>query len=513
MPVCIASDKSSNAELSEAINSMFAWYEESAVCYVYMTDVHHDHECGTDADRLAKSTLPMNLNLPCNKPEWKGFEGRFRSSRYFHRGWTLQELLAPHLLQFYSTEWFLLGSRRGLAEIVAEVTSIPQALLLQQTNITAYCVPRRMSWASTRSTTRIEDEAYCLLGLFQINMPLLYGERERAFQRLQQEILRTTGDVSILAWEYEGFGRILSPLLAAGTKHFAQSRYLRTINPDRASPIALLPTGARASLPSISFDTDNGSIMLVALNCYDERSPDKVVAVLARTVSRGTLNGYKGRSVVCHNSPPRLHLFSIDQEWAYTDVHLLYEHSPQEAESPTLYVRLLEPLQELNYRLTMKNVRPPQQWNQDAIFFGPTEVVSLLLLAEPVTTSTSDVASRSQSTWEIHVFLYDRFSWNSPLQGLLAQLTCNDTAEEGGYHVFDGNCDRGHETWYCGACPQAADGGLNPCALISSNIIDSSVVFKGLGSEGQIRLHCVPHLVELGGRHRTLFISIEAPPV
>jgi hypothetical protein len=153
-------DKSSSAELTESINSMFRWYREAAKCYVYLSDVSEK-----DSDR----------------------EAAFRRSRWFTRGWTLQELIAPVSLEFYSLEGTLLGDRIATEGQVHEITGIAiQAL--QGNPLANFTVAERMSWAAKRQTTRKEDEAYSLLGIFDIHIPLIYGEGENAFFRLQEEI-------------------------------------------------------------------------------------------------------------------------------------------------------------------------------------------------------------------------------------------------------------------------------------------------------------------------------------
>lgn len=175
-------DKSSSAELSEAINSMFNWYKRADVCYAYLEDI--------DASMIAQG----------------GTKGSLQSSRWFTRGWTLQELLAPKNLRFYGAGdgmWFLIGRKRAIDILImlSDVTGIPVLALRRPESIASYSVAARMSWASSRKTTRIEDEAYCLLGIFDISMALLYGEEERALQRLQEEIFRSIDDESILAWQ------------------------------------------------------------------------------------------------------------------------------------------------------------------------------------------------------------------------------------------------------------------------------------------------------------------------
>ncbi|OAL44145.1 HET-domain-containing protein [Pyrenochaeta sp. DS3sAY3a] len=155
-------DKKSSAELLEAINCMFRWYKDSAKCYVYLDDV------------LAENLVEDGL--------------AFQKSRWFTRGWTLQELLAPKIVEFFSREGFLLGSKTSRVQEIAEVTGIPIEAL-QGKPLSEFSVDQRMIWAKGRETTREEDLAYSLLGVFDIQMSLYYGEgRQRAFKRLNKKI-------------------------------------------------------------------------------------------------------------------------------------------------------------------------------------------------------------------------------------------------------------------------------------------------------------------------------------
>ncbi|KAH8897869.1 HET-domain-containing protein, partial [Thozetella sp. PMI_491] len=184
-------DKSSSAELSEAINSMFYWYQESGLCCVYLSDV-------PDIDDPVEQELAV------------------RKSRWFTRGWTLQELLAPESVRFYNASWRAIGERNSpfsigpppsnqlpsWTKLISEITKIRDHCLKGRAVYLTASVAERMSWAAGRRTTRIEDRAYSLLGLFQINMALLYGEGANAFRRLQQEIINNTEDQTIFAWGY-----------------------------------------------------------------------------------------------------------------------------------------------------------------------------------------------------------------------------------------------------------------------------------------------------------------------
>lgn len=157
---------------------MFQWYKQAVICYALLSDVSVESLNETDGVR------------------------EFGSSRWFTRGWTLQELLAPEKLYFFNSNWKYIGSKSSLKSQISITTGIDELALIHSSTLSTIPVARRMSWAASRVTTRPEDIAYCLLGLFDVNMPLLYGEGERAFIRLQEEILRETEDYTILAWEF-----------------------------------------------------------------------------------------------------------------------------------------------------------------------------------------------------------------------------------------------------------------------------------------------------------------------
>jgi Heterokaryon incompatibility protein (HET) len=163
-------DKSSSAELSEAINSMFRWYRNADKCYVYLPDVLM---AGEATGMQSSSTV------------WKA---EFRKSRWFTRGWTLQELIAPASVEFFSREHDRLGSKQSLEGTIHEITGIPIEALRGEP-LLDFEIEERFSWADHRETKRQEDKAYSLLGIFNIFMPLLYGEgRDNAFVRLRKAI-------------------------------------------------------------------------------------------------------------------------------------------------------------------------------------------------------------------------------------------------------------------------------------------------------------------------------------
>ncbi|TGO22050.1 hypothetical protein BPAE_0184g00020 [Botrytis paeoniae] len=163
-------DKSNNSELTEAINSMFHWYRDAEKCYVYLSDV---------------SSSTRNNDQNSHQPSW---ESAFRRSKWFTRGWTLQELIAPISVEFFSKEWERLGDKTSLKQYIHEITGI-SVKALERVSLSDFTVDERFSWAEKRMTTRIEDNAYSLLGIFDIYMTLIYGEgRENALRRLRHKI-------------------------------------------------------------------------------------------------------------------------------------------------------------------------------------------------------------------------------------------------------------------------------------------------------------------------------------
>lgn len=192
-------DKSSSAELSEAINSMCVWYQDAATCYAYLCDVPSTE----------------------NDPE---FEDHFSSNGWFTRGWTLQELVAPRNVSFYNETWCLLGTRGSLHRSVSSITGIEAEVLDHTFPLSRASIAKRMPWAAKRQTTRCEDIAYSLMGMFSVNMAMLYGEGSRAFQRLQEEILKISDDESMFDWQCRDANpKEMHGLLAASPVHFLHS--------------------------------------------------------------------------------------------------------------------------------------------------------------------------------------------------------------------------------------------------------------------------------------------------
>lgn len=182
-------DKTNNAELAEAINSMFRWYRDADRCYVYLSDVlatSRKRKRGGESSGLS-------------------WEPDFRTSRWFTRGWTLQELLAPTLVHFFTPDGTLLGDKTSLQQLIHEITGIAISAL-RGDPLAGFEIEERFKWAKNRQTTREEDSAYCLLGIFSVFIPLIYGEgKVNAIRRLRREIFGAPdGDnqeqLAILDW-------------------------------------------------------------------------------------------------------------------------------------------------------------------------------------------------------------------------------------------------------------------------------------------------------------------------
>ena len=193
-------DKTSSSKLSEAINYMYRWYQRSATCYVYLSDLNSDD---------LETALPK--------------------CRWFTRAWTLQELIAPQALHFYDASWNYRGSKSNLGQLLSTITGIDSAVLRHETALSSLSVAQRMAWAARRETTLVEDRAYSLLGILRLNMPLLYGEEGGTFRKLQEEIIKSILDSSIFAWRLpahtrppeHGKGRFVSGIMAESPDLFA----------------------------------------------------------------------------------------------------------------------------------------------------------------------------------------------------------------------------------------------------------------------------------------------------
>jgi Heterokaryon incompatibility protein (HET) len=245
-------DKRSSAELSEAINSMYRWYREAALCVVYLVDV----------------SPVSTYSLPEAQLE------AFKRSRWFSRGWTLQELIAPRDLVFFASDWSRIhfpsanSHDDAPVDLIANITGISPEVLEDRNRLSKLCIAERMSWASRRETTRAEDMAYCLMGIFNVTMPILYGEGTlKAFRRLQDEIMKTSFDYSIFAWpsRYQSSG-----LLAKTPADFENTPKLGLWRPDRLTPFEMTNLGLFVTLnfePTTSQQRQNDDFVRAAPQC------------------------------------------------------------------------------------------------------------------------------------------------------------------------------------------------------------------------------------------------------
>ncbi|KAF5013967.1 hypothetical protein FDECE_55 [Fusarium decemcellulare] len=259
-------DKRSSAELSEAINSMYEWYKGAETCYAYLTD------CPGNVD---KSTLDSG-------------ESPFFNSRWFTRGWTLQELVAPTNLTFFGEKWVKIGEKKTLSKQLANITGIDEDILTGTLPLGSASVAKRMSWAARRQTTRLEDVAYCLIGLFGVNMPMLYGEGERAFLRLQEEIMKQSDDQSLFAWvDSEADPNTHHGLLAKSPANFEYSNSILPYQDwEPRSPYSMTNRGLQIDLHLTRREDD---IFVAAIDCpsppnYEDNS---FLAIYLQKVSDG----------------------------------------------------------------------------------------------------------------------------------------------------------------------------------------------------------------------------------
>ena len=256
-------DKTSSVELSEAINSMYSYYKKSQKCYAYLSDV--------------KSEKP---------------EEEFKKSRWWKRGWTLQELLAPWTLEFFTGEWKSIGYMDSLHETITEITGIEHDYLTGSFPVEHASIAKRMSWAASRETTREEDIAYSLIGMFDVNMPMLYGEgATRAFVRLQEEIMRGNEDQSLFAWVKPSDGNETPEsyhgLLADSPKDFERTGHtIAYTNTGDYNPSTMTARGLNMTLP---LTPKKDGTVVAALNCpVPGRAHNDWLAVYLQRLHLGT---------------------------------------------------------------------------------------------------------------------------------------------------------------------------------------------------------------------------------
>ncbi|KAK4162966.1 putative vegetative incompatibility protein [Cladorrhinum sp. PSN259] len=352
-------DKTSSSELAEAISSMYAWYAEAEVCYVYLSDL---------APIPAGGSLTVETLGRC---------------RWFYRGWTLQELIAPQKVIFFDQKWNELGDKKELSGIISKITGVPVAMLNHSAELSDYSVARRMSWASKRKTTRIEDTAYCLLGIFGVNMSFIYGEGMKAFGRLQEIILRETADLSIFVWTDKlGEVREFAPLLANSPSQFSESGDVTSVTEDTIyRDLTISSRGINLSVSLIHMPEQNDKAYLCILDifCYKKGSH---IGIGLRKISGGRYarfnTGLLPRLAESHGKRPWRDIFRMLVE----PVHLPVSFPPRFPFYPTdhpvlgnrnsvLSFRWCEPAPPLRFTVDWARPVPRSHWDvHDQVFFS-----------------------------------------------------------------------------------------------------------------------------------------------
>nr|OQO19651.1 hypothetical protein B0A51_16632 [Rachicladosporium sp. CCFEE 5018] len=243
-------NKQDNAELTESLNSMYKWYRQASECLIYLSDVDHT---------VAKGPTPFAVAA--------ADESEVRESQWFTRGWTLQELLACKTARFYDVNWDEIGTKDTLAPDLQRITHIEAGYLDHRKSLQLASIATKLSWVCDRITTRPEDRVYSLVGLFDVYLPIQYGEGlKKAFRRLQLELL-TTPDESLFAWTLPGPSWEPPPgydsdeygLLAPSIECFGKSGGVTHVNkedyrPRSAAGYSMVQTGVMFPVPTIEFE-------------------------------------------------------------------------------------------------------------------------------------------------------------------------------------------------------------------------------------------------------------------
>ncbi|THU94492.1 HET-domain-containing protein [Dendrothele bispora CBS 962.96] len=278
-------NKESSAELSEAINSMYQYYLDAAVCYVFLSDVR-------------KNENPREVG------------STFRRSRWFSRGWTLQELLAPTYVVFLDNSWEEIGTKCSLFDAISAITTIPAGVITGG-NIDRYSIAQKMSWAACRQTTRPEDQAYCLMGLFGVNMSPIYGEGgAKAFMRLQQEIIKISDDRSIFAWIASSEEEEPRGLLARSPYEFRASGEVQSSEsdiPGSKSSFSFNNNGLHIHIPLVPSESHSeDGLFLASLQCRSQRDGSYISLYLQQTASDGRYVRCRASELLLQLSSPSL---------------------------------------------------------------------------------------------------------------------------------------------------------------------------------------------------------------
>ncbi|KAF6810313.1 HET domain-containing protein [Colletotrichum sojae] len=351
-------DKTSSAELTEAINSMFKWYADAVVCFAFLSD--------------------MGTGQP------------FRESLWFTRGWTLQELVAPREILFFDRDWDLVGTRAQLCDVIQERTGVSEKILLHGSDsgpgprsirslLSSIPVAVRMSWAAERMTTREEDRAYSLLGLFGVNMPMLYGEGSGAFMRLQEEIMKQTADLSLFAWtdisgestdqesnEYRGILAI-SPDEFCGSGNLTLSRDVR-YNPEVCPEYTMTNKGLRI-ITETSTEAADKNLQILGLGCHDSTDGLRQQVGIYLKGELDVFRRAKPQTLVKMKTKQL-----VSSRTIYVEKHVETEGAAEESaaqttsvpgRTQTIRLKILSPT------IEVKSAVPASMWDQQKFMFIP----------------------------------------------------------------------------------------------------------------------------------------------
>lgn len=267
---------------------VFSYYKEAQICYAYLAG-------------LSGAVDPYIAD-------------EFAAHQWFGRGWTLQELIAPKEVVFFTdretnvqdsvgsdeyaehgsesdteeeqiqTSWVCLGRKSSMCERLSSITGIDGSILSHSRDIRSISVAKRMSWASRRVTSRVEDRAYCLIGLFDVNMPMLYGEGDKAFIRLQEEILKDSGDESLFLWtDDDTESSATTGLLAPSPDAFKGSgQFFPYFDWEPRAPFFKTNQGLQITLPLRRVEDD---IYVASLNCCQPIGTDGFAGLYLKRIT------------------------------------------------------------------------------------------------------------------------------------------------------------------------------------------------------------------------------------
>ncbi|KAI0699876.1 heterokaryon incompatibility protein-domain-containing protein [Cerioporus squamosus] len=454
-------NKTSSAELSEAINSMFQWYSWAKVCYAFLYDVD-------------------------DKENHEAVGSHFRRSRWFKRGWTLQELIAPQEVLFLSKEWTLIGTKHSLSVAIWHASGIDPLVLKHERPLASVCVAERMSWAAPRETSKVEDAAYSLIGIFDVNMTPKYGEGTYSFVRLQRTILKRDPDQSLFTWgnciplHQLSLARLPSLqrsdlmsepepyLLAPHPSNFRDvprsrdSSHITSITRDQLAQrlgrkvrnAEYIPTsdGIRTTFPIVRYRLDSGGELFLALLSCKDGAGDLMALVLRLSQPTspdapmfvGALLGAVPEAGVAFESLSRdyFRLVSLSPE----EVNACRDNTPEDSET---YIHDLPRIQHVPPRVrSIHNILTTHPFNSEPLNVSLARWSPLLL-----TRKGYRIETNSQPANRSHIFTLR--GGNETITIEFGQCNCSRGRNEGWLraqvvHLEKASCEEEHvRSWVC----------------------------------------------------------------